>query len=139
MISFLTSHKKVAGSLFLLALATILWMSLTQNAPAMTVDTDTHPIRIDYLLHALGYCTLGVLFLFWQPTIARQRNLWLLTLFTGFAFSAITEMAQYFVPTRSVNPFDLLANLVGLFFGLLFCRLLINRRKKRVPVVINTK
>jgi VanZ family protein len=74
-------------------------------------------MKFDKVLHAMEYAGLGFLVSFALGDVKR-RVLWA-TLF-GFAFGAIDEFHQGFVPGRQGNdPGDLAADLIGSFLGAL--------------------
>lgn len=133
MITYLLRHRTVTATLFFLAFFAILWFSFTQTTPDMRIETDTSNFRMDYLLHAIAYFGLMVLFGIWQHKWLCTIRQWVATIFLGLLMAGGTELGQAFVPSRTVNPFDLLANCGGLLGGLLFSYLLIRRNKETIP------
>jgi VanZ family protein len=75
---------------------------------------------MDKLLHFLAYAVLGMLFLraLKRSALGRRDSLVfaLAVLFTGL-YGATDELHQYFVPTRSADWWDLLADFLGGWFG----------------------
>lgn len=116
---FFLRHKKITAILFFVALFSILWFSFTQSAPTMKVNTQDISFRLDYLLHALAYFVLMVLFVVWQFAWLSAAKRWIVVIALGVLLAAGTELGQMFLPTRSVNPYDLLANVGGLSLGVL--------------------
>lgn len=74
----------------------------------------------DTWLHGLMYGTLGFSFIramrYWRPPLT-VRHLGVSLLVT-IAFGAIDECHQYFVPGRSMEGYDLLADGVGIVLGM---------------------
>lgn len=85
--------------------------------------------RLDYIGHAGFYALLILFFLLWQKSagkMLRARFILLAATF-GILFGALTEATQYFIPGRSVNPFDLMYNCLGIVAGILVYLLVNNR------------
>jgi len=73
-------------------------------------------VRLDHLLHALLFIPWMVL-LHWRWKEKRSVGFFMLALGVGFLLAGISEGAQYMLPYRSFNIFDLMANCVGLVLG----------------------
>lgn len=70
-------------------------------------------IRADYLCHAL-------VFLPWMfMSRVKIRNKSVIWFFTGLAFAGLIECAQLFLPYRTFNIRDLIANISGVLISLL--------------------
>lgn len=75
-------------------------------------NTSVICFRLDYVLHALMFFPLAVL---WQMAFPDQR-LWVVLTVAVF-FAAVMEGVQYMLPYRAWNVNDLLANGVGIIVG----------------------
>lgn len=73
-------------------------------------------IRLDHLLHALLFIPWMVL-LHWRWKEKRSVGFFMLALGAGLLLASISEGAQFILPYRSFNIFDLMANCVGLVLG----------------------
>ena len=78
----------------------------------MLSDTFVLRLRLDYLVHALMFLPLLVL---WRLSFARHP-LWLIIL-TGLTLAAGLEGIQYLLPYRAWNVNDALGNAVGVVLG----------------------
>jgi VanZ family protein len=85
-------------------------------------DTYLISIRLDYILHVGIYFLWMILYkLAYNSKIATFRkieSLWFVLLVVLFAL--LSEFVQSLIPYRSFNINDLVANLIGVFSGLLF-------------------
>ncbi|MDO3388274.1 VanZ family protein [Gilvimarinus sp. SDUM040013] len=86
----------------------------------------------DLLMHFLGYLVAGISISIAYPkqsVYARLMWLWL--------FSTGVEIIQYFLPWRSFDLWDMLANTSGIVLGLVIfsCACLIVRRNKSTHIV----
>lgn len=69
-------------------------------------------LRGDYFFHILMFLP----WMFFQKTLSVKRLPWLLL---GVVFASATEGLQYFIPWRSFNINDILANVSGVLIGFL--------------------
>lgn len=76
--------------------------------------------HLDKLLHAAAYALLAVLFYRAYHTIGLRRlpMAWL-SVVSAVLYGAFDELHQSFVPTRSADGFDLLADVLGAAVGTL--------------------
>ena len=74
-------------------------------------------LRGDYFIHLFLFMPWS----FFQQQFKIKALPWLLL---GFAFAAGTEGLQYFVPYRTWNVNDLLANCIGITIGFIICVIL---------------
>ena len=89
-------------------------------------------VGLDKILHCVAFA--GVIFL----AIGGRRNPTLLygvyAILAVLAFGVAIEFAQYYIPYRSYNPVDILADAFGVLFGVLvwsaFLRFLVARRSE---------
>lgn len=117
----LLSNKKVFGFLFWLWGATIFIMSSIPDRENKIDLSSGSFIRMDYLIHFGLFFILSMFFVFWktnQELVLRRRHLISILLF-GTLFALIDEWHQQFIPGRSFNFFDFLADVTGLFAGAL--------------------
>lgn len=69
--------------------------------------------------HLLAYCVLVV-----NAGLLVSKNQWMFVAISAFAFSALLEYLQGFVPGRSVDWKDLVANAGGVIIGVIILLLL---------------
>jgi VanZ family protein len=79
-------------------------------------------IRLDYLLHVGIYFLWMILYkLAYSSKIAAfRKNESLLLVLLVVLFALLSEVVQSLIPYRSFNINDLIANLIGVFIGVLF-------------------
>lgn len=83
----------------------------------------------DKVVHAAFYAILAWL---WAAGLPRRRRVaaaWLLT----SAWGALDEVHQSYVPGRTADPWDLLADMTGAALALLWLTLWLRRRDRREP------
>lgn len=82
--------------------------------------------RFDYLEHFILYAAIPVIYFLakgaYLDRVIKDRYYIILL---GILFSLLTEIQQYFIPTRSFNPVDLILNIAGFLVGLLAVKYLI--------------
>jgi VanZ family protein len=89
--------------------------------------------QADKLAHAGAYALLGFLFLRAFQTTRISRGALLLVILSGLASTAYgisDEVHQYFVPSRTFSPADMLANTVGSFMGAGAAHIILIRKKQ---------
>ncbi|MDR3328138.1 MAG: VanZ family protein [Prevotellaceae bacterium] len=93
----------------------------------------------DKIVHLLIYFTL-VVAIFWDKfRVSRGTfNMFkiLIIMFAATLFGAFIEIIQFFLPYRSASLYDLLADLLGAFIGIIVCKIvmykkIMNNAKKR--------
>lgn len=78
----------------------------------------------DKVFHALEFAVFGVLLRRSAATFfSSGAALWGATVLTGIVYAALDEMHQYFVPGREADWADLVADVIGIFLGILVFRL----------------
>jgi VanZ family protein len=115
--------------LFFSWLAALLLLTYYPDLPDTKIMIRDEWFRLDYIGHAGFYALLILFFLLWQKSagkMLRARFILLAATF-GILFGALTEATQYFIPGRSVNPFDLMYNCLGIVAGILVYLLVNNR------------
>jgi VanZ family protein len=90
----------------------ILILSVIPDNSPDTLKINMYELRLDYLKHFFVYLPLGFFLL------SIRRNTVILTILLGLFVVSLPEVLQYFIPYRAYNPFDLLANFVGLICGI---------------------
>lgn len=92
-----------------------------QSSMAEPVKLPSIP-QIDKLLHCGGYSLLGVLFYRAYRSRWPKASGWTMansSLLSGSFYGMTDEIHQYFVPGRSADPWDWLADTVGVMLGVL--------------------
>ncbi|MAT13876.1 MAG: hypothetical protein CMJ46_01240 [Planctomyces sp.] len=96
-----------------LLLLMVTWCLLTPNPPGDLHTIEIRALRGDLLIHLSVFTMVSFFIICLRP--AQQ-------LATGFkasaCFAIITEILQIPVPNRTCDPFDMLANFLGVFCGL---------------------
>jgi hypothetical protein len=102
---------------FITVILLIFWLSVIK-APSLRVSEHWLWDHIDKIGHALAYAALS----FSACTAFRQYSekkqisrklIWRIAIFS-FTYGFSIEILQYFLPHRSFDPLDLLANAVGI-------------------------
>lgn len=114
---------------FYLWIAALLIFTTISFSPQMK-EQNEGGFRFDYLEHFILYAAIPVIYFlakgaYIERLIKSPRYIILL----GILFSTITEVQQYFIPSRSFNPIDLLLNLLGFASGLILAILLFKKKK----------
>jgi VanZ family protein len=98
---------------------------LSLKAPAGGIEIKVN----DKIGHLLAYVVLTI-----NTGLLFPKNKWVFVAFSAFAFSALLEYLQGFVPGRSVDWKDLIANASGVLIGvtilLLFKEKMLNLLRK---------
>jgi VanZ family protein len=88
----------------------------------------------DKLLHFLAYAVLGALFLRAYKTL-RVRNkislLIVLSILSSSLYGISDEIHQHFIPYRSFEYYDILADFLGSIFGVLIYQFAIEKLENR--------
>lgn len=111
--------RKIFGFLFFLWLGGLLVLTYYPHLPTFKVRIRHELFRLDYIGHFGFYAVLTVLFLFWQAGWGQKIRMKLLfiTLLAGIFLASFTELTQIMIPGRTMNPFDLLYNCLGIVAG----------------------
>ncbi len=72
-------------------------------------------VRLDYFLHSFLLAPWMPLRMLYGKTNPRKALFWLIL---GLPLACLTEVVQYFLPYRTYNIIDLMANILGLLIGL---------------------
>jgi len=82
-------------------------------------------------MHAAAYALLGFLFFRAFQSTSIQRSAVLLLIFSALAsslFGISDEIHQHFVPTRTADIMDVLADIAGSLLGAVTAQILLNRK-----------
>lgn len=113
------NFSKAAKVVFFVYIGIVLFMSCYNFGPEVQTGNDK-------INHAAAYFVFAVIFYFaWK-----SDNLFVIT-GCGMAFGVLVEVIQYFLPYRSAELGDLIADLVGVVLGLMVVKFLSSRNKKR--------
>ena len=85
----------------------------------------------DKMLHFFAYAVLGALFFRAYKTLKFKRNsifLILLSILSSSLYGMSDELHQYFVPCRSAEYIDILADVLGSIFGVFVFYFIISTR-----------
>ncbi len=116
----MTINKNVFRILFWLSLATITIASIIpQFFPQHIIISPDFSFRLDYILHFLSYFFLASFLTIWKLSKDKKYRLILFITIFGIIVSSIFEIIQYFLPSRTFNPYDMLCNFSGFLIGLI--------------------
>lgn len=74
--------------------------------------------RWDYLEHLVAFGLFSYLYVTWRFRTLSSKKEVAIFLLVGTVYATFTELIQHFTVDRTLNPIDLLFNLLGLFTGL---------------------
>jgi VanZ family protein len=112
----------------------VIWAIVLFGASSIPSDAMPQSIILsqDKLLHMGVYAVLG--FLLYRGIRRRNAGAWLAagwwTLGISVVYGASDEFHQYFVPGRSMDIFDLMADAIGAACAIAFARYLEHRRSR---------
>ncbi len=116
-------NKNVFRILFWLSLAIISIASIIpQFSPQHIKISPDFSFRLDYVLHFLSYFFLASFLTIWKFSKNKKDKKYRLILFItifGIIISSIFEIIQYFLPSRTFNPYDMLCNFSGFIIGII--------------------
>ena len=114
----LLKNSKVMGYLFWIWLILTVTTSSIPNIPVPQKEI-LSLIRTDYLIHFFQFFLLSFFFVIWRQKLFPTPLQLTLILLAGAGFSVLMELQQLYIPERSFNIYDILANCFGFFFGLM--------------------
>jgi VanZ family protein len=88
---------------------------ITVNEYVKIINNETG-WRLDYIWHFFYYFLFVISFFFWHKNDLKVFKL-LVILILSVSLAIANECMQIYVPSRSFNPNDLLANVLGSLFG----------------------
>ena len=108
---------RILAAFFFAWLIALLALTYWPHMPDITTEEDG--FRTDYLGHFGFYAVLLLIFLLWQQFRGRKitLNYIIQVALIGLALGTVTELTQQFIPDRSLNPFDLMFNCLGIVAG----------------------
>ena len=116
-----------------LAVLIIAFLPLSINVDKIKFGPDVFEIRLDHMLHFGAYFFISMYYLYGRIkgfSIFRTDSIFSFLSITVF-LAVITELAQIWVPVRSFNVFDGVANLAGLLAGMIVLRLVIQKKETK--------
>jgi VanZ family protein len=100
-------------------MAAIFWLSVIK-APSLRLSEHWFWDNIDKVAHAIAYSTLCVICCWSFRQVFEKKlqpvQIWSIAGFS-FMYGLSIEIVQHFLPHRSFDPFDMLANAVGVLIG----------------------
>ena len=115
-LEILDQNKRILNFLLLVYFILILLISVVSFAGNVSLNKQhVFMLRLDYLIHVL-------FFIPWMPLACLRwgnevkRVFWIL-LGAGLIMALFSESVQFYIPGKSFNPIDLLANEVGVVIG----------------------
>ncbi|MBN1134900.1 MAG: VanZ family protein, partial [Methanosarcinaceae archaeon] len=118
----ITLYQKLYKSIFWFgytAALLVAFLPIAGDLSKTKVHTFLFEIRLDHLLHFGAYLLICLFYLAGIKLGYRLFNTrsFLKFIFAVLLLATITELVQLWVPARSFNPFDLLANVAGVAAG----------------------
>jgi VanZ family protein len=117
-------QQKIYRYIFWIGYFTVLlttFLPVTGELNKINIGPDAFHIRLDHLLHLIVYFLICMYFLF-----GLRKGISLFEKYSLLKFvllilllATVTEVVQIWVPERAFNLVDLLANLLGVIFGVL--------------------
>src|SRR5512133_178705 len=110
--------------IFWVGYAAMLVMAMMPVGAELSKHEVGSAIRLDYFLHALVYFAICIYFLVgWKKRILLfEKKPLLKFIIVMVILASVTDVVQLAVPSRTFNPLDWVANLVGLGGGLICLR-----------------
>jgi VanZ family protein len=117
--ALVSTPKWVRALPALLCMAAIFWLSVIK-APSLRLSEHWFWDNIDKVAHAIAYSTLCVICCWSFRQVFEKKlqpvQIWSIAGFS-FMYGLSIEIVQHFLPHRSFDPFDMLANAVGVLIG----------------------
>ena len=133
-----SQRKRILKILFLLYCIVLLLLAvLPINSNSSSInDTFIVNIRLDYLLHILIFLPFLPLAMYPKPIKSQRKGtIKLLSLImSGILFAVFTETIQLYLPYRTFNINDLIANILGIIMGLIIMVLMGLKIRMHKPV-----
>ncbi len=110
-------YCRYAGQLVFFTVIAIILLSVLPIASMKEADVTTTGSGKGYFAHLAAYALLS--FLAYSYTLVHPRKNSLVKIALAvFLFSAFLEVVQLLIPYRSFNPYDMLANAMGVLSGI---------------------
>ncbi len=110
-------YCRYAGQLVFFAAIGIILLSVLPIASMKEEAVVTTGSGKGYAAHLTAYAVLSLL-AYSYTFVHHQKNSLVKSALAVFFFSALLEIVQLFIPYRSFNPFDMLANAMGVLAGI---------------------
>jgi len=111
------------------------WIVLLAATSFSTISVPTTDVS-DKIMHFIAYFGLGILLnltlMFQNKYVNLKKKNWFNTIFIGSVYAALDEFHQYFIPGRSMEFLDFVADFFGLVLAVVFVLFLL-RLNKFVP------
>jgi VanZ family protein len=116
-------------------LPAFLYYSLIFIVSSRSVNLKEYIPFMDKVIHLMEFAILGFLLSFgcFLSLKYRLKAKAYLTLLSGALLGALDEFHQYFVPARSAEILDWVADVLGILLGLLIFISLFRRAKGKIP------
>jgi len=124
----MNKQKRKIKFLKLSTLIVFLAITFLSLKPPLKIDIDM--LINDKIGHAFAYCILMI-----HLGLLSDKKKWIKMAFFCLLYSALLEIIQYFVPGRTSELADLLANATGILIGIIILYLF----KSSLIRVVNTK
>ena len=113
----------------------IYWIVLLTATSFPTINVPTTDVS-DKAYHFTAYFGLGILLnltlMFQNKYVNLKKKNWFNTIFIGSVYAALDEFHQYFIPGRSMEFLDFVADFFGLVLAVVFVLFLL-RLNRFVP------
>jgi VanZ family protein len=126
---FSSSHTRIFVSYWLPVILYCLLIFIQSSYPA-TQSLPAIPF-MDKLAHVGAYALLGFLFfrLFQSTSICKRAvPLVILSALASSLYGISDEIHQHFVPSRTADIMDVMADVTGSFLGAVFAQIFLNRK-----------
>ncbi len=126
--AFICTYFRMTAFFGWAALLLIVSVIPTDSLPA--AGNDESSFRLDYLIHFGVFVVYAWLYGYWRLPwlVQKKRQELFLFLGSGTLYALTTELLQYFIESRTVNPLDMLLNLAGLYIGMTIFYLIFNKK-----------
>jgi VanZ family protein len=104
---------------------TVACIPLKVNLHKTTLNLASFKFHLDQILHAIVYFLICLYFLAGKFLGLRlfNGNSFIKFLIIVLVLAIITEIVQIFIPMRAFNFFDLIANIIGICFGVVIIKI----------------
>lgn len=114
--------RPFAGYILVFTIISIMVVSSIPSVPTLKIHTAKSDIRLDYFIHFCEYGFLAfIAFLtFTGKDFTTPFKSFILIALGLVIFAVIDEFHQKFIPGRTFNPKDLMSNVGGIIFAVIF-------------------
>lgn len=118
------------STLFFFAIAWTLILTFLSLVTIGSFGTNIPIPNKDKIVHVILYFGFVVLWILYKSKENYTKKTGITILFIAIGYGILMEILQYFTATRSPDFYDVLANSLGAFLGLLFVnKIFLNKRK----------